>query len=618
MTDYVGQQFGNYRLTQWLGHGGFAEIYLGEHIHMGTQAAIKILYSPLTPEHLEQFRAEARTVAQLDHPHIVRLLDFDIQDSIPFLVMSYAPYGTLRERHPKRTRVPLPIIIEYVRQVADALRYAHERQLIHRDIKPENLLLGRNNEVLLSDFGLALITQSSSSQFSEEMAGTVPYTAPEQLQGRPRRASDQYSLGIVVYEWLSGDCPFRGSTVVEMALQHMNANPPSLREQDPTIPASVEEVVMIALAKEPQRRFATIQAFANALELAARDGTNAPAHSYPPQERHNEQPLDQPDEESIAWTVRAEDATTLPVHDQFGQVSKTDERRVASDPALWHTPSRTVFLFNQRLTDPSEFFGRARDRETLRNRTRNGASTSIVGPRRIGKTWLMNYLMLVAPTLPRTRFRIGYLDASMASCASIVGFTNAALEALSIVQFVPNTANLALTMLEKAIQDLKAKGVQALLCIDEFESFGKRQEFAFDFFASLRGMTQIALSLVVASKSPLIDIVGEAGMTSNFSNVFEQLLLEAFTLEDAQEFVEVKGKQAGFTTKERDTLLHYGKINEGQWSPLRLQLVGELLHGDKLLAQRKGQQYYRPDDWNYWQEFEQRLEKKYRSVVPSS
>src|SRR5579863_1520764 len=248
MTDYVGQQFGKYRLLQWLGHGGFAEIYLGEHIHMRTQAAVKILHSQLTSEHLQQFLAEARTVAQLDHPHIVRLLDFDIQDSIPFLVMSYAPYGTLRERHPKRTRVPLPIIIGYVRQIADALQYAHERRLIHRDIKPENLLLGRNNEVLLSDFGLALITHSSSSQFSEEMAGTVPYSAPEQLQGKPRRASDQYSLGVVVYEWLSGNVPFHGS-FIQIAQQHLYSPVPSLCEQVFSLPVTVEKVVTRALAK---------------------------------------------------------------------------------------------------------------------------------------------------------------------------------------------------------------------------------------------------------------------------------------------------------------------------------------------------------------------------------
>src|SRR5205085_729353 len=238
MADHTGQQFGNYRLIRLLRRGGFAEVYLGEHIHLGTQAAIKVLHTQLTQADMEQFRTEARTIAHLEHPNIVRVLEFGMQDSTPFLVMSYAPLGTLRDRHPKGTQVSLIDILAYVKQVAAALQYAHNAQLIHRDIKPENLLLGGNNEVLLSDFGLALIAQSSFQTM--EMAGTVPYAAPEQLLGKPRKASDQYSLGIVVYEWLSGNCPFHGS-VFEVATQHMHAPPPSLHEHNPLIPPAVEE-----------------------------------------------------------------------------------------------------------------------------------------------------------------------------------------------------------------------------------------------------------------------------------------------------------------------------------------------------------------------------------------
>ena len=151
------RQLGNYRVLQQLGHGGFADVYLGRHIHLDTPAAIKILHNRLVRESVEIFRQEARTVAHLEHPHIVRILDFGVQEGTAFLVMSYAPNGTLRQRHPRGGRVPLPLVITYVRQIASALQYAHDLHIIHRDIKPENLLIGSKQEILLSDFGIALI-----------------------------------------------------------------------------------------------------------------------------------------------------------------------------------------------------------------------------------------------------------------------------------------------------------------------------------------------------------------------------------------------------------------------------------------------------------------------------
>src|SRR5205085_6965448 len=164
MTNRVGQQLGNYQLISHLGEGGFAEVYLGEHVHLGTQAAIKVLHTQLARDDMEQFRTEARTIAHLEHPHIVRILDFGVEDKTPFLVMSYAPNGTLRQRYSRGERVPLPTIVSYVKQIADALQYAHDEKLIHRDIKPGNMLLDRRNEILLSDFGIATAAQSSRYQ----------------------------------------------------------------------------------------------------------------------------------------------------------------------------------------------------------------------------------------------------------------------------------------------------------------------------------------------------------------------------------------------------------------------------------------------------------------------
>src|SRR5216684_1044313 len=265
MTERVGQQLGNYRLIRLLGEGGFAEVYLGEHIHLGTQAAIKVLHTQLAKEDIETFRNEARTIARLEHPNIVRVLDFGLEGSTPYLVMSYAVNGTLRQRHPKGTRLPLVTIVSYVKQLADALQYAHDEKLIHRDIKPENMLVGKRQEVLLSDFGIAVMAQSSRYQNPQDMAGTITYMAPEQIQGKPRPASDQYSLGIVIYEWLTGTRPFHGS-LTEMVGQHLSTTPPSIREKLPTISSGVEQAVMKALAKDPKERFARVEELAIALE----------------------------------------------------------------------------------------------------------------------------------------------------------------------------------------------------------------------------------------------------------------------------------------------------------------------------------------------------------------
>ncbi len=276
MTDRVGQQLGNYHLVRLLGRGGFAEVYLGEHVRLGTQAAIKVLQAHLASQEIEHFQSEARTIAHLDHPSIVRVLDFDVIEGTPFLVMSYAPFGTLRQRHPKGLPVPIEFIIAYVKQIANALHYAHTEQVIHRDIKPENMLIGRRNEILLSDFGIATIAQSSRYQSTQTIVGTVTYMAPEQIQGKPRPASDQYALGITTYEWLSGHRPFQGS-FTEIATQHLFVLPPPLREKLPRIAPALEAVVMTALEKDPHKRFATIQAFATALEQAVAEAQTLPS-----------------------------------------------------------------------------------------------------------------------------------------------------------------------------------------------------------------------------------------------------------------------------------------------------------------------------------------------------
>jgi serine/threonine protein kinase len=197
--------------------------------------------------------------------------------------MDYAAGGTLRTRHPKGTCLSVPTVVAY----AQAVQYAHDQKLIHRDIKPENMLIARNGDVLLSDFGIALMAQSSRYQSTKDMAGTIAYMAPEQIEAHPRPASDQYSLAIVVYEWLSGTRPFQGS-FTEIAVKHSVTPPPSLCKQLPTLSPEIEQIVFTALAKKPEDRFASVRAFATVLEQASQLRQSQPSIS--PKGSHSTEP----------------------------------------------------------------------------------------------------------------------------------------------------------------------------------------------------------------------------------------------------------------------------------------------------------------------------------------
>ncbi|MBE3561244.1 MAG: protein kinase [Ktedonobacteraceae bacterium] len=265
----IGQRLGNYSVTQFLGKESSADVYLGKHIRLETLATIKVLHARLTGEEaMVRFRQQAQAVAQLNHPNIVRLLEFGIENAVPFLIMDYVPASALRQRHPRGQRLPLPLIADYVRQATAALRYAHEHGVVHGSVQPEYLLLSERGEVLLSNFAIATLAQS------EQPGGSLPgpgaqttYLAPEQLQGQSLPASDQYALAVVVYEWLSGHPPFEGTADV-VAAAHKTAQPPSLSAELPGLPLAVEQVVMTALSKAIGNRFASIQAFARAFEQA--------------------------------------------------------------------------------------------------------------------------------------------------------------------------------------------------------------------------------------------------------------------------------------------------------------------------------------------------------------
>ncbi|HLI87150.1 MAG TPA: protein kinase [Ktedonobacteraceae bacterium] len=268
MPDREGQRLGNYRLIRLLGKGAFAEVYLGEHLYLKNYAAIKLLLTSINEKDEQSFFSEAQTLAQLSHPNIVRIRDFAVMRGIPFLAMDYAPGGMLRQRHPRGSCLSLDLTVTYIKQIAAALQYAHNHGIIHRDVKPENVLLGQD-QVMLTDFGISLHLPSVSKSGLQGWAGTLPYIAPEQLQGRAVYASDQYALAVMAYEWLCGVRPFEGDAY-SLAYHHIHTPPPRLRDKDPSLPAAVENVILKALSKDPADRYVSIITFARALERVSR------------------------------------------------------------------------------------------------------------------------------------------------------------------------------------------------------------------------------------------------------------------------------------------------------------------------------------------------------------
>lgn len=267
--DFIDGQLGAYHLQELLGRGDATEVYVAEHVQQQTRVAVKLMYGEWGEEKAGNFLTQSSTLTNLHHRHIVPVMDFGIEQNVAYLVMEYMPHGNLRQRHLRGTRLPLEQVLWYVHQIASALTYIHERGLVHRDVKPHNMLLDSEGEIKLSDFGITIMSHSISPlrSSSRSFEGTVPYAAPEQLQGQPRRVSDQYALAITIYEWLTGDWPFNG-TFYEITHQHLFVPPASLQEKGVNCPPNVEQVILRALEKEPEKRFPSIKYFADELEWA--------------------------------------------------------------------------------------------------------------------------------------------------------------------------------------------------------------------------------------------------------------------------------------------------------------------------------------------------------------
>lgn len=270
-----GQVIGGCRIIRRLGSGGMAEVYLAEQIRLKRQVAIKLVrVAPTAPPEsanlAERFAREAQAIAAMEHPHILPVYDYGEQDGMAYLVMAYAPNGSLQEAltpgHPAfRFRLPLSVELAgtILDQAAQALQHAHDRGVLHRDVKPANFLLRQRDDgglhLLLADFGLAKLAATGAN--SSVYAGTAAYSAPEQIQRQATAASDQYSLGVMIYLLLAGQPPFSG-TLTEVIFQQLEVSPPSIRRVNLAVPAEVDAVVLRALAKKPEDRWPSVAAFA--------------------------------------------------------------------------------------------------------------------------------------------------------------------------------------------------------------------------------------------------------------------------------------------------------------------------------------------------------------------
>ncbi len=252
------RRLGSYELIRRLGEGGMARVYLARDVRLGREVALKVLEPQLAerPGFRERFLREARVAASLDHPHIVPLYDFGEADSLLYLVMPYVSGGSLQDVL-KRAPLAMGEVVAYGSQIADALDYAHQRQVIHRDVKPANMLLHADGRLMLSDFGLAKILDRSRPNVSRGHpdAGTPEYMAPEQIEGRTDERSDVYALGVVLYLLLTGHLPFSGSTSSAVMDGHLYQRPSEPRQLNPAVTPAIQAVVLRALAKHPDDRY---------------------------------------------------------------------------------------------------------------------------------------------------------------------------------------------------------------------------------------------------------------------------------------------------------------------------------------------------------------------------
>jgi serine/threonine protein kinase len=258
-----------YRLEEKIGSGGMSSVYRAFDPMLERWVAIKLMHRDISndPDQLERFRREARAVAQLNHPHVVTVIDAGEDEGAPYIVFEYVEGETLKERIRRLGRLPVSEAVAYAIEIGRALECAHDNKLVHRDVKPQNVLIDRDGRAKVTDFGIARSLEAQGLTATGRVLGTTDYVSPEQALGHEVTGqSDIYSLGIVLYEMLTGETPFKADTQVAVAMKHVREPLPDAQRRRPEISAALAAVVEHATAKETQNRYATVGEMVHDLE----------------------------------------------------------------------------------------------------------------------------------------------------------------------------------------------------------------------------------------------------------------------------------------------------------------------------------------------------------------
>ena len=258
-----------YRLEEKIGSGGMSSVYRAFDPMLERWVAIKLMHRDIShdPDQLERFRREARAVAQLNHPHVVTVIDAGEDDGAPYIVFEYVEGETLKDRIRRLGRLPVSEAVAYAIEIGRALEAAHASRLVHRDVKPQNVLIDRDGRAKVTDFGIARSLEAQGLTATGRVLGTTDYVSPEQALGHEVTGqSDIYSLGIVLYEMLTGETPFKADTQVAVAMKHLREPLPDVQRRRPEISAALAAVVERSTAKETQKRYATVDQVVHDLE----------------------------------------------------------------------------------------------------------------------------------------------------------------------------------------------------------------------------------------------------------------------------------------------------------------------------------------------------------------
>ena len=249
-----------YEIIKAIGEGGMANVYLAHDLILNRDVAVKVLRGDLANDEkfVRRFQREALASSSLSHPNIVEMYDVGEDNGTYYIVMEYVDGKTLKQLIKKRGALTLSECIDIMLQLTDGVEHAHESYIIHRDLKPQNIMIQDNGEIKITDFGIAMALNNTQLTQTNSVMGSVHYLPPEQASGKGSTVkSDVYSMGILLYELLTGNLPFRGDNAVEIALKQIKDDIPSIREQNPAIPQSIENIVLKATAKNPKNRYSS-------------------------------------------------------------------------------------------------------------------------------------------------------------------------------------------------------------------------------------------------------------------------------------------------------------------------------------------------------------------------